>query len=90
MEKRNSVLDWFKYFRRNFQMDACAGLIAFVIGLIISGVMWKTGVMDEGFPFGTLFMAGTFIISRSRWDAAESASLLLSLVQLQYIRFWNF
>ena len=62
MEKRNSVLDWFKYFRRNFQMDACAGLIAFVIGLIISGVMWKTGVMDEGFPFGTLFMAGTFIM----------------------------
>lgn len=62
MEKRNSVLDWFKYFRRNFQMDVCAGLIAFVIGLIISGVMWKTGVMDEGFPFGTLFMAVTFIM----------------------------
>ena len=62
MEKRNSVLDWFKYFRRNFQMDACAGLIAFAIGLIISIVMWKAGAMKEGVPFGTGFMVGALVM----------------------------
>lgn len=46
MEKRNSVLDWFKYFKNNFLLDACAGLIAFAIGMIISIIMWKTGVME--------------------------------------------
>ena len=62
MEKRNSVLDWFKYFKNNFLLDACAGLIAFAIGMIISIIMWKTGVMEWGVPFGTGFMTGAFLM----------------------------
>ena len=62
MEKRTSVLDWFKYFNNNFLLDACAGLIAFAIGMIISIIMWKTGVMEWGVPFGTGFMTGAFLM----------------------------
>lgn len=63
MEKRNSVLDWFKYFKNNFLLDACAGLIAFAIGMIVSIIMWKTGVMEWGVPFGTGFMTGAFRVN---------------------------